>query len=194
MRLDRVLLAGVLFAALATPSVAHGAGIEYRTLFQDPGAVPGEDLSLENHAVSLINATPAGEKITFTLRDYNRQPISDALIAAQVRGVEVDGVIDGSERSRPIVQALQLALGADHFVICGSPLFTFNSCIANSLVPSLQHNKFLTFSKLSDERKDVVLQTSKNFFGPSSSATTTTWSRSPATRSCTTPTPTTSST
>ncbi len=51
MRLDRVLLAGVLFAALATPSVAHGAGIEYRTLFQDPGAPPGQDLSLESHAV-----------------------------------------------------------------------------------------------------------------------------------------------
>ncbi len=155
-----LLIAGAADTAAADPIV-------YKPLFQDPGAVPGEDLSLENHAVSLINATPTGERITFTLRDYNRQPISDALIAARDRGVEVDGVIDGGERNRLIVQELQVALGADHFVICGSPTFSFNSCIANSLVPSLQHNKFLTFSKLSDEREDVVLQTSMNFFGPS---------------------------
>ena len=161
-----IAVAAALLITGAADTAAAGP-IVYKPLFQDPGAVPGQDLSLENHAVSLINATPEGEKITFTLRDYNRQPISDALIAAHARGVEIDGVIDGGERNRTIVKDLQLALGADHFVICGSPTFTFNSCIANSLVPSLQHNKFLTFSKLSDERKDIVLQTSKNFFGPS---------------------------
>jgi PLD-like domain len=165
--LPRALAVAAALLIVPAADAAAASPIVYKTLFQDPGAVPGEDLSLENHAVRLINATPEGEKITFTLRDYNRQPISDALIAAQARGVQVDGVIDGGERSRPIVQALQDALGADHFVICGSPTFTFDSCIANSLVPSLQHNKFLTFSGLSDERKDVVLQTSKNFFGPS---------------------------
>jgi hypothetical protein len=52
-------------------------------------------------------------------------------------------------------------------VICGEPAFLFNSCITNSLVPSLQHNKFLTFSRLADGRSNVVLQTSKNFLGPS---------------------------
>jgi hypothetical protein len=43
----------------------------------------------------------------------------------------------------------------------------FNSCIANTERPSLMHNKFLTFSRLSDGREHVVLQTSKNFFFPS---------------------------
>jgi hypothetical protein len=169
MRLDRVLLAGALCAVLAAPSVAHGATsprIGYRTLFQDPGVVPGPDLSLESYAVDLINATPAGERITFALRDFNRQRVADALIAAHVRGVRVDGVIDGGERNRPVVGQLQAGLGADRFVICGSPTFVFNSCIADTDAPSLQHNKFLTFSRLEDGREDVVLQTSMNFLEP----------------------------
>ena len=76
MRLDRVLLAGALCAVLAAPSVAHSATsarIGYRTVFQDPGVLPGPDLSLESHVVSLIDATPAGERITFAFRDFNRQ-------------------------------------------------------------------------------------------------------------------------
>jgi len=156
--------------ALADPSSGRSrpdGSVTYHALFQDPGAPPATDLSLENHAIALIDATPAGERITFAFRDYNRAPITNALIAARVRGVAVDGVIDGGERTRPEVRRLQAALGPERLVLCGSPLFLFNSCIANSLVPSLQHNKFMTFSGLTDGRRDIVLQTSKNFFGPS---------------------------
>jgi hypothetical protein len=52
-------------------------------------------------------------------------------------------------------------------VICGEPTFQLHSCIADGPGLSLQHNKFLTFSGLADGRRNVVLQTSKNFFGPS---------------------------
>ena len=93
----------------------------YRTLFQDPGVPPGPDLSLESYAVSLINATPAGEQITFALRDFNRQRVADALIAAHVRGVRVDGVIDGGERNRPVVGQLLASLGTDR---CQTPAST----------------------------------------------------------------------
>ena len=158
-------------AAFAATDAGQGApegatGIVYRTLFQDPAA--GSDFSLEQHAIDLINATPDGERITFAFRDFNRDPVADALIAAQGRGVVVDGVIDGGERTRAVVQRLKTALGSDRFVICGEPTFEFNSCIANSprFKPSLQHNKFLTFSRLSDGRQDVVLQTSENFLSP----------------------------
>jgi hypothetical protein len=146
---------------------AGGDGIVYRTLFQDPGAVPGTDFSLEDHAIALINATPAGARITFAFRDYNRATITDALLAAHARGVVLDGVIDGGERIRTQVQRLLAGLGPERLVLCGSPTFVFNSCIASSLVPSLQHNKFMTFSELDDGRHDVVLQTSENFFAPS---------------------------
>ena len=139
----------------------------YRTLFQDPGETPTTDLSLEQHAIALIAATPAGAHIGFAFRDFNRRPVADALIAAHRRGVIVDGVIDGGERTRGVVRDLQAALGADRLVLCGSPAFTFHSCITNVDPPSLQHNKFLTFSLLADGREDVVLQTSMNFLEPS---------------------------
>jgi hypothetical protein len=151
--------------ALAAAGPARGA--EYRTVFQNPGTEITHDLSLENHAIALIDATPPGEHVTFAFRDFNRRPVADALIAAHGRGVHVDGVIDGSERNRTVVRELVDTIGPDRVVICGTPTFVFNSCIANSPAPSLQHNKFLTFSGLADGRRDVVLQTSKNFLEPS---------------------------
>ena len=171
----RILVtAGVALSALCVvPGPAAGSdatggdGIVYHTLFQDPGAVPGTDFSLEDHAIALLNATPADARITFAFRDYNRATLTDALLAAHARGVELDGVIDGGERARTQVQRLMAGLGPERLVLCGSPTFFFNSCIADSLVPSLQHNKFMTFSNLEDGRHDVVLQTSENFFGPS---------------------------
>jgi hypothetical protein len=159
----------VLAAAGAAPAAADDP-VTYHTYFQDPGAVPGQDFSLERHAIALIDATPPGERITFAFRDFNRDPVADALIAAHDRGVEVDGVIDGGERGQLPVQRLVAALGPDHAVLCGAPGFEFNSCIAYPLRPGdagLQHNKFLTFSRLEDGRADVVLETSENFLFPS---------------------------
>lgn len=154
-----VLLAGGRATATADP-------ITYKTFFEDPTPDVVADYSLENHAIDLINATPAGARIGFTFRDFNRDPVVDALIAAKDRGVEVDGVIDGDEATQPPVQRLVAALGADRAVVCGSPDFAWKSCIANAVAfqPSLMHNKFLTFSKLVDGRRNVVLETSQNFF------------------------------
>jgi hypothetical protein len=166
-RLQSILGATALCAlAAATAPAAGAAPITYRTLFQDPGTTRTQDLSLEQHAIALVEATPPGERVRFAFRDFNRMPVADALIAAHRRGVLVDGVIDGGERGQTAVQALLAAIGPDRVVVCGTP-GGFNSCIANSESPSLQHNKFLTFSRLADGRGPVVLQTSKNFLGPS---------------------------
>ena len=166
-RCARVAACGAATLLLTLLPAAEGAGeIRYRTLFQDPGVVPAADFSLEAHAIGLIHATPPGAHITAAFRDFNRVPVADALIAAHGRGVLVDAVIDGQERNRPVVRRLLAALGPDRFVVCGTPTFTFSSCIANVDPPSLQHNKFLTFSRLADGREHVVLQTSENFFEP----------------------------
>jgi PLD-like domain len=172
VRAGRIAAVGIAIASLAVGAgAAHveaaGAAVSYKTIFQDPGPNPAPDLSLELHAVALIDATPAGERITFAFRDFNRLPVAEALISAHLRGVHVDGVVDGGERAQPAVQALLAALGPDRFVVCGSPTFEYHSCIASPDKPGLQHNKFLTFSQLADGREHVVLQTSKNFFGPS---------------------------
>jgi len=174
------LAAAVALVAAAAPAAASGpdggSPIRYRTFFQDPGSGPTPDFSLENRAIALINDVPEGGQITFTFRDFNRDSIADALIAAQRRGVAVDGVVDGQERTGAVVQRLQTALGPDRFVICGSPSFEFHSCIANTLNPfvprppvttgkSLQHNKFMTFSR-ADGSDFVVLQPSENWLWP----------------------------
>jgi hypothetical protein len=156
----------------ARASEAGPAGIAYKTIFQAPDASRAQDLVIENHAIALVNATPSGERIRFAIRDFNRPPVVDALIKAQGRGVDVRGVIDGGERSRAPLVPLVAALGSK-LVFCGSDIgFALNSCLANDPKysddgKSLQHNKFMTFSRLSDGRSNVVLQTSMNFFGPS---------------------------
>jgi len=99
---------------------AAAGDVRYRALFQDPGEVPATDLALEQHATARIDATPPGEHIGFAFRDFNRRPVADALIAAHRRGVLVDGVIDGGERTRPVVRDLQAAIGAERVVLCGS--------------------------------------------------------------------------
>jgi hypothetical protein len=164
-----VVIASLGLSVAATEADALSSAITYKTIFQDPGATPTQDISLEQHAISLIDATPPGAQITFAFRDFNRWPVANALIAAHERGVVIDGVIDGGERNQPPVQALLGVLGPSSFVICGTPTFEFNSCIANNLrgSASLQHNKFLTFSRLEDGREHVVLETSKNFLEPS---------------------------
>ena len=171
----RVVLVVAVALAVAAPEAAEAdagsGGISYKTFFQDPGANPAPDHSLEQHAIDLIDATPSGERITFAFRDFNSDAVTDALIRAHDRGVTIDGVIDGGEWTRTAVQRLRAALGPDHAVVCGYPDFFFNSCIANTVTGplhnSLQHNKFLTFSRLADGRSHVVLETSENFYGPS---------------------------
>ena len=106
----RIAACGALtvMLTLAPDGAAAVAGdeIRYRTLFQDPGEIPATDLALEEHAIALIDATPAGEHVGFAFRDFNRRPVADALIAAHRRGVLVDGVIDGGERTQPVVREL----------------------------------------------------------------------------------------
>jgi hypothetical protein len=157
------LAAALFMLAAAAPAEA---AISYRTLFQDPGTSRTPDLSLDNRAIALTGATPAGEDLRFTFRDFNSQPIAAALIAAHRRGVDVRGVIDGGERDQLPVRDLVREIGADRVVVCGERL-VFNSCIASTDPPSLMHNKFMTFSSLGDGRGPIVLQTSKNFLAPS---------------------------
>jgi hypothetical protein len=179
MRARRGAVAALLFGMLWLPAAAGAyqggvvttaAGVQYRTYFEDPGPDgTSQDTSLEGRAIALIDAVPPGERITFTFRDMNRNGPVNALSRAVDRGVAVDGVIDGQERPRVVVQNLLRKLGPDHFVICGTLEPLWYSCIARApaFQPSLQHNKFMTFSKLTDGRENVVLQPSANWLTPS---------------------------
>jgi hypothetical protein len=174
------LAAAVAFAAPLSIGADGGtdapstsaATVRFETIFQTIDTSRTQDLSIENRAIALVNATPGGERILFAFRDFNRRPVVDALIAAKQRGVDVRGVIDGGERPRPPLVPLRNALG-DDLVFCGSDVgFALHSCLANDPQysddgKSLQHNKFMTFSRLADGREHVVLQMSMNFLQPS---------------------------
>ena len=67
-------LIAALAISLSLAATAQAKPISYATYFQDPGAEPGKDSWLENRAIELIDATPAGEHITFAYRDFNRGP------------------------------------------------------------------------------------------------------------------------
>jgi hypothetical protein len=156
----------------ADPVPYASATTTYETVFQAPDANRAQDLTIENRAIALINATPPGERIDFAYRDFNRAPVIQALLAAKARGVLLRGVIDGGERTRPPLVPLKTAMG-DDLVYCGSDVaFALHSCLADDPQfsedgKSLQHNKFMLFSRLSDGRANVVLETSMNFLNPS---------------------------
>jgi len=159
-------------SAVGDADPALAASTTYETVFQAPDVTRAQDLSIENRAITLINATPSGERIEFAYRDFNRAPVIQALLAAKARGVLLRGVIDGGERTRPPLVPLKTAMG-DDLVYCGSDVaFALHSCLANDPRfsedgKSLQHNKFMLFSRLTDGRTNVVLETSMNFLNPS---------------------------
>jgi hypothetical protein len=164
---------GAVWAVSDADPVPYASTITtYETVFQAPDVTRAQDLTIENRAIALINATPSGERIDFAYRDFNRAPVIQALLAAKARGVLLRGVIDGGERARPPLVPLKAAMG-DDLVYCGSDVgFALHSCLANDPQfsedgKSLQHNKFMLFSRLSDSRTNVVLETSMNFFNPS---------------------------
>ena len=164
--------AAVVSSVASDGTQAGSPGIRYEAIFQAPTASRGPDLSIEDRAIALVEATPPGERIRFAFRDFNRERVVAALVAAKARNVDVRGVIDGGERTRSRLVPLAVALGPD-LVFCGSDVgFALHSCLANdpkysSDGKSLQHNKFMTFSALADGRTDIVLQTSMNFLDPS---------------------------
>ena len=160
-------MVAVLSSSAASAAMQEeGTGaIEYTTVFVNPGPNGENDLTIERYIIEQINAAPAGAKIAFAARDWTRQAVATAVTNAFNRGVDIVGVIDGSERDRPFLKAMVERLGG-RVIFCGTPSFEFNSCISNVLMPGLMHNKFWTFSELSDGSKNVVIQTSQNFTGP----------------------------
>jgi hypothetical protein len=157
---------GLLLAAAARAQTEEPASsIRYTTRFVHPGPAGQNDLTIENYIIAQINATPPGAQIAFAVRDWIRPQVATAVTNAHNRDVDVIGVIDGGERSRPFLQTMVAALGG-RVIFCGTPTFEFFSCLSDVLTPGLMHNKFWTFSELADGSRNVVIQTSQNFTGP----------------------------
>ena len=103
MRRNRPLLT-IAFAlcALAAAAAPAPAAISYRTYFQDPGTSRSTDLSLDDRAIALIGATPAGADLRFTFRDFNSQPIAAGAGAAEAASAHSAKAMVSSGRMRRI--------------------------------------------------------------------------------------------
>ena len=159
-------------SAVGDADPALDASTTYETVFQAPDATRAQDLSIENRAIALINATPSEERIDFAYRDFNRAPVIQALLAAKARGVLLRGVIDGGERTRPPLVPLKTAMG-DDLVCCGSDVASApllpgerSAVLRGRQEPAAQQVHALL--AVDDGRTNVVLETSMNFLNPAS--------------------------
>lgn len=132
--------------------------------FTNPPAFAGDDPTILNETVRLINDTPAGAKIRAAIHSLTANAIYTALINAKNRGVILQVVEDGSdefeEDSSP--RDLHAALGANH-VFCGNRVLGGNyGCITTD--PSgIMHTKLYTFSQTKDP--NGVLRNNVVWFG-----------------------------
>ena len=112
------------------------------------------DYTLETQLKSLLTHTPAGAQVRVSLYQWSRSTMADAFIAAARRGVDVQVVLDGSNKDRVAVDKLRAGLGAGKVTLCTAR----DACIGTGI----NHNKFFLFSKLDDGSTNVVVQSSAN--------------------------------
>jgi hypothetical protein len=147
--------------------------------FNLPGFNGRADRTVETRWIEAINQAVAGSKIHVSMYIINQRSVSEALVLAAARGVDVQLVLDGRNSKYKPNDAIDVLLNGfgGHAGLnscsekpcvkfCRGP-FSFigikggmigNSC--NGLV--INHNKFMLFSKLSTGAEYVVMQSSAN--------------------------------
>jgi phosphatidylserine/phosphatidylglycerophosphate/cardiolipin synthase-like enzyme len=151
--------------AVAVPTSAHAATVKPQIVFNNP-LTPTGARKIENLLVRLIKGAKAGSSIRASVyRFANVYDVSDALIAADRRGVSVRVIVDSGELGGQAgYQALSRSLGASKVQSCPAG----RGCIGDKL----NHNKFMLFSNTSST-KNVLMQSSQNF--NATGGTTTDW-------------------
>ena len=138
-------------------------------VFNEPADNGEPDHALEARLVKLINGTPAGAEIDFSVYSWTRKPVADALAEAQERGAQVRVAVDSStekeKKSKEVVKTLKRA-HLTKLVFCGSAGDKDTACIAHGGDPhSINHNKLWMFSE-TEGKKDVVTVASYNLTNP----------------------------
>lgn len=133
---------------------------DYRAVFSIPE--PGKtDYTIMYEIQKYIDGAVAGSTIHGHITTLSRAFITDALIAAQTRGVEVYTVQNGNPT--PESKRLASALGAHH-VVCGDTGLDITSCVS-TLNGATHHLKDWMFERTvvgGTERSDVTFITSQN--------------------------------
>jgi phosphatidylserine/phosphatidylglycerophosphate/cardiolipin synthase-like enzyme len=114
------------------------------------------DTILENAVLSLLDKAAPGSSVRAAIYTWDRQTMADAFVAAHQRGVDVRLII-GSDF--PAVQSLISRLPAGHVIQCRNAAGE----LIGAMGGRINHNKFVLFSDLSGDAREVVLQSSANF-------------------------------
>ena len=174
------LCAVVSFKAAAQNQVFLSNNISIQPHFNNPGFGGKTDRTIENRWIEVIGQAGAGSKIHVSMYIINQRSVTEALVLAAARGVDVQLVLDGRNAKYVAGDAIDVLInGFDgHSGImdkctekpcikfCRGPLsfvgikggMIGNSC--NGVV--INHNKFMLFSKLTGGDENVVMQSTSN--------------------------------
>lgn len=132
--------------------------------FTNPPAFAGDDRTILNEAIRLINDTPSGARIRAAIHSLSANGVATALINAKSRGVTVQVVEDGSDEfdGDTSPRDVHAALGANH-VFCGQRVQGGNYGCITSDPTGIMHTKFYTFSQTKDP--NGVLRSNVVWFG-----------------------------
>ncbi len=143
----------------AGPGTAPPAPRPDKTVvFTVPNAQGTPDLTIERALLTLIAHAAPGSTIRIAMYTFTRTSISNALLAAHRRGVDVRLVLDRVAVGEDPHRDLAAALPAGAVTVC-HPDDAEGSCIGTNI----NHNKLALFSALQDGTRDIVAQSSANF-------------------------------
>jgi phosphatidylserine/phosphatidylglycerophosphate/cardiolipin synthase-like enzyme len=114
------------------------------------------DTVLENAILNLLAKAAPGSSVRAAIYTWDRQSMADAFVAAHQRGVDVRLII-GSDF--PAVQSLISRLPAGHVIQCRNSAGELTGAMGGRI----NHNKFVLFSDLTGDAREVVVQSSANF-------------------------------
>ncbi|WP_394829670.1 phospholipase D-like domain-containing protein [Pendulispora albinea] len=136
--------------AIHTASTTVG-GYPVHVHFSNPPAFGGDDPTILDEVVRLLDATPAGETVRAAIHSLTANAVANALVAAKNRGVNLKIVEDGSDEFDPDTSPRELhaALGANH-VFCGKRVKDGNFGCITTDSSGIMHTKLITFSKTKD--------------------------------------------
>ncbi|GAA3733974.1 hypothetical protein GCM10022225_15380 [Plantactinospora mayteni] len=147
-------------AAFLAPTAPAAAAVTSGAVFNNP-TVASQQYAVIEHIQGLVQAAAAGSTIRVAIYHFSLTRVSNDLIAAYDRGVNVRVVVDSESRDYPAVTSLIGKLGTSRstpswVTVCT----TGRACIGNLGTP-IMHNKFFLFSNTSGTA-NVLVQSSSN--------------------------------
>jgi phosphatidylserine/phosphatidylglycerophosphate/cardiolipin synthase-like enzyme len=158
--LGAALTGAIVATACLSPTSPATAAVTSGAVFNNP-TVAAQQYAIVDHLRGLIQNAASGSTIRIAMYHFTLTRMSNDLIAAHERGVNVRLVLDSQSRDYPAVRDLVAKLGTDRtkrswVAICT----TGRACIGNLNTP-IMHNKFFLFSNTSGAT-NVLVQSSAN--------------------------------